>query len=43
MSEINGKQFKVEVKTPESFFIGDTKKFSEYLNGGIATEIKMPV
>ena len=36
MSEINGKQFKVEVKTPGSFIIGDTSKFTAYENGGIA-------
>ena len=30
MSEINGKKFKVEVKTPGSFVIGDTSKFSVY-------------
>lgn len=36
MSEINGIQFKVEVKTPGSFVIGNTANFSAYENGGIA-------
>lgn len=42
MTEINGKEFKIEVKSPHSFFIGDTRNFSAYTNGGIATEIKVP-
>ena len=43
MTEINGKRFIVEVKTPGTFLIGDTSEFSSYENGGIATEIKVPV
>lgn len=42
MSEINGKEFKIEIKSPHSFLIGDTRQFSSYLEGGIATEIRMP-
>lgn len=42
MTEINGKQFKVEIKSPHSFLIGDTRNFSSYENGGIATEVKVP-
>ena len=42
MTEINGKEFKIEVKSPDSFLIGDTRNFSDYLSGGIATEIKVP-
>ena len=30
MKEINGKMFKIEVKSPESFTIGDTRGFGEY-------------
>jgi hypothetical protein len=43
MKELNGRQFKVEVKTPGSFTIGDTTYFSPYENGGIASEVKMPI
>ncbi len=42
MSEINGRQFKIEVKSPHSFTIGDTREFSNYESGGIATEMKVP-
>ena len=42
MTEINGKEFKVEVKSINSFTIGDTRGFSPYVNGGIAQEIKVP-
>jgi ubiquitin-activating enzyme E1 len=43
MEEINGKQFKITVKSPISFTIGDTSKFSDYISGGIATEVKVPI
>jgi hypothetical protein len=42
MTEINGKEFKVEIKSPHSFLIGDTRGFSSYETGGIANEIKVP-
>lgn len=42
MTEINGKEFKIEVKSPHSFLIGDTRQFGAYVEGGIATEIKVP-
>ena len=42
MTEINGKEFKVEIKSPHSFLIGDTRQFSPYTGGGIASEIKVP-
>lgn len=42
MTEINGQSFKIEVKSPHSFTIGDTRKFSPYVGGGIANEIKVP-
>jgi len=43
MTQINGQKFKIEVKTPGSFVIGDTSKFSAYENGGMALEVKMPI
>jgi ubiquitin-activating enzyme E1 len=42
MTEINGLSFKIEVKSPHSFLIGDTRGFSNYATGGIATEVKVP-
>lgn len=42
MTEINGKEYKIEVKSPHSFAIGDTRAFSPYVSGGIATEVKVP-
>ena len=42
MTEINGKEFKVEIKSPHSFLIGDTRGFIPYETGGIANEIKVP-
>lgn len=30
------------MKSPDSFTIGDTSKFSEYIGGGIAHEVKVP-
>lgn len=42
MTEINGQSFKIEVKSPGSFTIGDTRGFSPYVGGGIANEIKVP-
>lgn len=42
MTEINDKEYKIEVKSPHSFAIGDTRQFSPYTSGGIATEVKVP-
>ena len=42
MTEINGKEFKIEIKSPNSFLIGDTRQFSAYESGGIASELKVP-
>lgn len=42
MTEINGQQFKITTKSPHSFTIGDTSKFSSYVSGGIATQVKVP-
>lgn len=43
MEEINGQHFKITVKSPDSFTIGDTSGFSPYLSGGIAVEVKVPI
>ena len=43
MIEINDKEFKISVKSPHSFTIGDTRGCSPYVSGGIATEVKVPV
>lgn len=43
MTELNGvNPIKIKVLGPYTFSIGDTSAFSEYIRGGIATEIKMP-
>lgn len=43
MKEINGQMFKISVKSPETFTVGDTRGYSEYTEGGIATEVKVPI
>lgn len=43
MTELNGKEFKVTVKGPYSFAIGDTSKLSPYIKGGFVEQIKVPV
>lgn len=43
MEEINGLEYKITVRSPDSFTIGDTSKFSPYVGGGIASEVKVPV
>ncbi|XP_040359300.2 ubiquitin-like modifier-activating enzyme 1 isoform X9 [Ixodes scapularis] len=43
MSEINGCQpMKVKVLGPYTFSVGDTSNFSDYVRGGVATQVKMP-
>lgn len=43
MTELNGcEPMKVKVLGPYTFTIGDTTKFSEYVRGGIAIQVKMP-
>lgn len=42
MSEINGREYKIKVTGPCQFSIGDTTSFSDYENGGIATQVKQP-
>jgi ubiquitin-activating enzyme E1 len=43
MEELNGcKPRKVTVKGPYTFTIGDTSGLSDYIRGGIFTQVKMP-
>ena len=42
MVELNGKFFKVKVKNKLCYTIGDTRNFTPYESGGIATQVKMP-
>ncbi|XP_025206612.1 ubiquitin-like modifier-activating enzyme 1 [Melanaphis sacchari] len=43
MTEINGcKPKKITVLGPYTFSIGDTTSYSDYVKGGIATQVKMP-
>jgi ubiquitin-activating enzyme E1 len=44
MTELNeGKVFEVKTINPYEFSIGDTSNFSDYVSGGIATEVKKTV
>jgi ubiquitin-activating enzyme E1 len=40
MEELNGKAFKITVKGPFSFSIGDTSNFGAYLKGGFVEEVR---
>ena len=40
---MNGKLFKVTVKSPHTFSIGDTSEFSAYDINGIAEQVKVPI
>ena len=43
MTELNAcAPRKIEVKGPYTFSIGDTTGLSEYVSGGIVTQVKMP-
>ncbi|EGD76506.1 hypothetical protein PTSG_07623 [Salpingoeca rosetta] len=43
MTELNdGKPRKITVKGPFTFSIGDTTNMSEYVRGGVATQVKQP-
>ena len=42
MTEINSQEFTVEVLSPSSFSIGDTRNFGKYTGGGLAVEVKKP-
>ncbi|XP_066591841.1 ubiquitin-like modifier-activating enzyme 1 [Prorops nasuta] len=44
MTELNGcEPRKIKVLGPYTFSIGDTSKYSEYIRGGVVTEVKMPI
>lgn len=44
MTELNGcKPLKIKVLGPFTFSIGDTTQFSDYVRGGIVTQVKVPV
>ena len=40
MEELNGKAFKITVKGPYSFSIGDTSSFGAYVRGGFVEEVR---
>eukprot|EP00088_Acartia_fossae_P034488 TRINITY_DN353_c0_g1_i1.p1 TRINITY_DN353_c0_g1~~TRINITY_DN353_c0_g1_i1.p1 ORF type:complete len:1113 (+),score=407.62 TRINITY_DN353_c0_g1_i1:244-3582(+) len=42
MTEVNDKEFEVKVTGPYTFSIGDTSAFSDYVSGGVATQVKKP-
>jgi len=42
MEELNGLEFEVNVTGPYTFSIGDTSAFSDYVSGGVATQVKKP-
>lgn len=43
MTELNGcKPIKIKVLGPYTFGIGETSTYSEYIRGGIVTQVKMP-
>ena len=39
MEELNGLEFEVNVTGPYTFSIGDTSAFSDYVSGGVATQV----
>lgn len=43
MDQVNGKLFKITVKSPHTFSIGDTSEFGEYDSNGRAEQVKVPV
>jgi ubiquitin-activating enzyme E1 len=40
MTELNGEEHKVTVKSPSEFIIGDTSSFSDYSRGGMVRKVK---
>ena len=42
MEELNGLEFEVNVTGPYTFSIGDTSAFSDYVSGGVATQVCVP-
>ena len=42
MTEINGVERQISVLGPYTFSVGDTTSFSDYVRGGIVTQVKKP-
>ena len=42
MTELNDREFEIKFEDIQSFEIGDTSKFGDYIKGGIAYQIKKP-
>ena len=42
MTEVNGVEKQISVLGPYTFSIGDTSSYSEYVRGGIVTQVKKP-
>ena len=42
MTEVNGVEKEVSVIGPYTFSIGDTSPYSDYVRGGIVTQVKKP-
>ena len=42
MTEINGVERQISVLGPYTFSVGDTTTFSDYVRGGIVTQVKKP-
>ena len=42
MTELNGTKRKVKVLGSFTFSIGDTRTLSQYVRGGVATQVKIP-
>jgi ubiquitin-activating enzyme E1 len=41
--EVNKQEFKVEIKSADTFSIGNVEKLGNYVQGGVFTEVKFPV
>ena len=42
MTEVNDREFKIDVPSPFTITIGDTSKFGNYEGGGMVIEVKKP-
>ena len=43
MVEVNEQEFTVSVIGPYTFSIGDTMAFSDYVRGGVATQVSVKI
>ena len=41
--EVNKQEFKVEIKSADTFNIGNVQKLGSYVQGGVFTQVKCPV